>query len=89
MMIAFARRNSSSYKTYFRESAFSERIMGKVWTVAVTLLAILLTTLVSSRHFNCANVCKQAGRDHPDGPWGSLVRLNVLSSILSLRPFQS
>ena len=58
------------------ESAFSKRVMGKVKTMALLLLALLLLpTLVSPRHFNCANVCEQAGRGHPDRPSGTEVGL--------------
>jgi len=40
--------------------------------MALLLLALLLLpTLVSPRHFNCANVCEQAGRGHPDRPSGT------------------
>ena len=54
--------------------------MGKVKTVVLLLLSFLLPTLVSPRHFNCANVCEQAGRGHPDRPSGTEVGFNVLNS---------
>ena len=55
--------------------------MGKAKAAALLLLALLLQpTLVSSRHFNCANVCEEAGRGHPDRPSGTEVRVIVLNS---------
>ena len=51
--------------------------MGIVKVVLLMQLAFLLPTLVSPRHFNCANVCEQAGRDHPDTPSGAEVTLNL------------
>jgi len=60
------------------ESAFLKRFMGKVKTAALLLLALLLQpTLVSSRHFNCANVCEEAGRGHPDRPSGTEMSIEV------------
>ena len=45
--------------------------------VILMQLAFFLPTLVSPRHFNCDNVCEQAGRDHPDTPSGAEVTFNL------------